>query len=81
MVGLGRFLRLFRAILTHFRRLIKPTLNLQDPTQDLQFADDFADSLFDNNHDAQSTSLIRGGFPNPKDPWSGPKPFYSCEDL
>ena len=43
MVGLGRFLRLFRAILTHFCRLLKPTLPLPGPTPNLQFADDSAD--------------------------------------
>jgi hypothetical protein len=25
--------------------------------------------------------FIRGGFPNPKDPWCDLMPFYSCEDL
>ena len=45
VVGLGRFLRLFRAILTHFRRLLKLTLNLLEPTRNLQSADDFADTL------------------------------------
>jgi hypothetical protein len=44
VVGLGRFLRLFRAILTLFRILLKPTLLLPEPIRDLQFADDFADS-------------------------------------
>ena len=48
VVGLGRFLRLFRAILTHFRRLLKPTLSLQDPARNLQSADDFADIDFPN---------------------------------
>ena len=46
VVGLGRFLRLFRAIMAHFCSLLKPTLDLQEPTRDLQFADDCADSWF-----------------------------------
>jgi hypothetical protein len=47
VVGLDRFLRLFRAILTHFRRLHKPALPLPGPTPNLQFADDSADSKKD----------------------------------
>lgn len=47
VVGLGRFLRLFWATMAHFCSLLKPTLDLQEPTRDLQFADDSADGFKD----------------------------------
>lgn len=43
-VGIGCFLLQFRVTFPLFRRLLKPALNLLDPTPDLQSAAGFADS-------------------------------------
>lgn len=43
-VGVGRFSLQFRVAFPLFRRLLKPALNLLDPTPDLQSAAGFAES-------------------------------------
>ena len=63
VVGLGRFLRLFRAIMAHFFSLLKPTLDLQEPTRDLQFADDTADGFKDTIVSDGLRSIFFGPLP------------------
>ena len=41
LIMIGRILRLFRAMLIYFYRLLKPTLPLQEPTRNLPSADSF----------------------------------------